>query len=704
MRLSVGAIGVSAVIVQLTLMREMVGAFAGNELVLGIVLGNWLLATGVGSALGRWARRAGDPIRLFATGQVLVALLPVVLLCAVRVGRDHVFVRGASVGVSATATASLAVLMPYCLVSGVLLALASAILSAQHGAHGVKQVYIADAVGSVLGAVTFTYLLVPLLDHFQTLYVTGTVVLACACVTGLSLKRRPLAAVLGILVLAVLGFWTDLDGLTTRLQYPGQEIVFRGNSPYGRLVVSRSERQLTFHQNGAPVVSSGSTERAEETVHYAMAQRPGASRILLVSGGISGSAKEILKYPGVSELTYVELDPLLIETARRLLPGTLDDARIRVERVDARLFVRLTNRRFDVVIVDAPEPSTIQANRFYTAEFFGSVAHILRSDGVLGFRLGEYANYIGPELARVISSASSTVARHFGNTLLVPGNRICFLASNGPLHSDIAARLEQHRIPTRFVNPHYLDAMLTPDRFADLKRAVAEKAAANRDLDPVLLNYSLRNWMSQFGVRFGLLEGVLVLLLVAYLAQLRATPAVVFVSGLAGSALEVVLLLGVQVLFGSVYHHVGSIVMLFMAGLAAGAWIAGRSLESAGRRALASLAVILAAVGALLPPILAYMGSALASPQMMLLFGLVLALVTLAVGVVVGAIFPIASRLELVHDAAAPSRLYTADFVGASLGALFAATLLIPLLGAAGTCLVIAIPCLAAALRIMLAR
>src|ERR1039458_8016330 len=46
---------------------------------------------------------------------------------------------------------------------------------------------------------------------------------------------------------------------------------------------------------------------------------------------------------------------------------------------------------------------------------------------------------------------------------------------------------------------------------------------------------------------------------------------VLFASGFAGSALEVVLLLAFQVLCGSVYHQVGVIVTVFMGGLAVGA-------------------------------------------------------------------------------------------------------------------------------------
>ena len=54
--LSVGALGVSCVMTQLALMRELLGAFSGNELVLGVVLGNWLLLMGIGAWLGRTCR------------------------------------------------------------------------------------------------------------------------------------------------------------------------------------------------------------------------------------------------------------------------------------------------------------------------------------------------------------------------------------------------------------------------------------------------------------------------------------------------------------------------------------------------------------------------------------------------------------------------------------------------------------------------
>ena len=59
---AVFAIGVSSITVQLALMREMLGAFAGNELFMGVVLGNWLLLMGLGTWLARWVEpRASSP-------------------------------------------------------------------------------------------------------------------------------------------------------------------------------------------------------------------------------------------------------------------------------------------------------------------------------------------------------------------------------------------------------------------------------------------------------------------------------------------------------------------------------------------------------------------------------------------------------------------------------------------------------------------
>jgi spermidine synthase len=48
--------------------------------------------------------------------------------------------------------------------------------------------------------------------------------------------------------------------------------------------------------------------------------------------------------------------------------------------------------------------------------------------------------------------------------------------------------------------------------------------------------------------------------------------------------------------------------------------------------------------------------------------------------------FPVACRISSAEPGVTASRLYTADFVGACVGALLTSTLLVPLVGVAGTC------------------
>jgi predicted membrane-bound spermidine synthase len=430
-----------------------------------------------------------------------------------------------------------------------------------------------------------------------------------------------------------------------------------------------------------------------------------------------------------------------------------------------------------VAIIDVPSPATAQLNRFYTAEFLAGLKRVLAKDGVVGVSLGQYENYVSPELARMLSSASLSVKQSFHNVLVIPGGRVFFLVSDGPLYPDIAARIEQRHLKTKLVNRHYLDGMLTPDRLADLANATVQPAAMNRDFSPILYYYHLRHWMSQFNVQFGVIQVGLLVLLGFYLIRLRGSAFVLFASGFAASALEVVLLLAFQVLCGSVYHQVGVIVTVFMAGLALGAFVANRlpagaglvrsvlqlfglrstgsgrespfpltparSLRErektgqrsgeteasgtaerrsvvhplpkgvgrgegegdAGNRAtqdscnnlgsvrpgsLPALALAIACYAVVLPFVLPLVSRLGGTASSLALVKVLIAALTLVLAMLVGMQFPLANRLEFDGTVAGASRLYTADFVGAFLGALLACTLLIPLIGVVGVCLLTA--------------
>jgi predicted membrane-bound spermidine synthase len=89
---------------------------------------------------------------------------------------------------------------------------------------------------------------------------------------------------------------------------------------------------------------------------------------------VNGSLAQALEHSSIRRVDYVELDPTVLQLARRYFPEEWPrleaDPRVHVHNMDGRLYIKTTAQKFDVIIVNLPDPQTAQLNRFYTAEFF----------------------------------------------------------------------------------------------------------------------------------------------------------------------------------------------------------------------------------------------------------------------------------------------------------------------------------------------
>ena len=164
----------------------------------------------------------------------------------------------------------------------------------------------------------------------------------------------------------------------------------------------------------------------------------------------------------------------------------------------------------------------------------------------------------------------------------------------------------------------------------------------------------------------------------------------IFTTGLAASAVEVVLLVAFQILYGCVYHRVGLIVTMFMLGLGIGSLTMNRILPRRSRRDLAGLEFAVAGYALGLPVVLiglARFGSLAATS---LVSQWAIPALALGLAVLVGLEFPLAGKADFHTVSSTAARLYTADYLGAALGALLVSTLLIPVLGVVTVCLLVA--------------
>ena len=258
-----------------------------------------------------------------------------------------------------------------------------------------------------------------------------------------------------------------------------------------------------------------------------------------------------------------------------------------------------------------------------------------------------------------------------------------------------------------------LDPFRRQDRTDELNQV--GDVRLNRDFSPTCYYYAQALWASWWrGAPAAILRAaqrlqpwmavvavLLVALLMAVSARLSSQPArvvvpyAVFVAGAGGMALEVVLLLGLQSLYGYVYSVVGYVVGMLMLGLAVGAWFAQRRVTPGNAWVGLLWALFGLAVAAKVSDtgLTCLQRVAEAGPLAGAITIAVISVLMALTGLAVGAAFP--AGLALVADPERGIRrataLYAADLIGASGGAIIAGLLLIPLFGVGMTCALVAL-------------
>ena len=659
--LSITALGISSIVIQLALMREFLNVFLGNELVFGMILANWLLLTGAGSYLGRHAGHVSRKIELLIVSQLLVAFLPFVSIFLVRALRFWVLLPGEIADLGFVFISSLLILLPYCLISGAMLTLACSVFPGKRSAEQIGKVYFIDNIGDILGGLLFSFILVFFLNSFQMALVVMIVNLIPASLLSGFVNKK----ILSLSILSLLVFYTtvflafDLDRFTTSLMFPGQRILEYRDSPYGRLVVTMTGSQINFFENGLPLFSTGDTIAREETVHYAMIQHPHPKSVLLISGGVSGTLSEILKY-NPETVDYVELDPAIIRLGKEyyLVPN----GKVRVFNLDGRLFIKNTPRKYDVVIIDLPDPSTAQINRFYTSEFFSELKEALNPGGVVSLGVSSSINYMNPQTKRLNAVVYNTLKRHFFRVIVIPGDENFYIASDSPLTYNIAGKLKERGIHTDYIE-NYLPGKLTRGRVNYVVTSIEEQPRdINLDFVPLAYYYYSLFWMSEFQASPALVLAVAaaaVALAVLALRRISPVPFAVATSGFAAAGLEVVLLITFQILYGYVYSSIGVIVTSFMFGLAVGAYFMNRKLSRMKRRDMTKILLLISLYSVALPMILVYLSSVPDPAVIFLVSHVLFPVLAVLIAVLIGMEFPLASKLHLALPRRKSCLLYT---------------------------------------------
>lgn len=726
-------IGFISITGQIVLLRELLVVFHGNEVSTAVVLTAWLVWTSAGSFVsGRTADTLVRKRAVFAMVQAAVALLLPLSILAARLSRVFWAIPvGETIGFHGMMVVSFTVSAPFCFLSGFLFALGCSLHAEGSPVRerSTAQVYLLEVVGSGLGGLLFALLFMHLFNHPQTAFF-GSLVLAHSAARLFLEEAHGRKARVGGLVagLALVALCLPLllqgdrwEQVSRQWTWLGHDLVGTVDTPYGNLSAATTRKEISFFENGLWMFTYPDAQSAEEAVHYALLAHPEPKEILLVGGGLSGTLIQVLKHPSVAGIDYVELDPGLVSFAREHLPdsavGVLKNPRVRLIHADGRRYVQTAAALYDVVIIDLPDPTTIQLNRFYTREFFAETRRILRHDGLLAVGLSSSADIVGPTLAQTLASLYRTLEAVYPHVNVVPGSTARFFASAdpgvpAPDPVRLSGRIAQRGLQTTYVREHTLFSHLSPGRVAYLGAVLdaVQDPRVNTDLHPSSYYYDLIHWSATYARGFHqvflfldrltapqaawALVGLSALFWAAGMRRLehsRRKSALIYgclVMGFSELALTFLLILVFQVFCGSLYHQLALLITLFMAGLAAGtAWIL-RGFDGI-RRPWILLGTIQAAMAlcslGLLGTTYFLQGLDLHVPY---LLETVVFAEAFVCGFVGGMHFSLSGKLYTLHvreAGKAGSMIYGVDLAGSAAGSLTVALVLFPLFGISGT-------------------
>lgn len=261
----------------------------------------------------------------------------------------------------------------------------------------VSNVFTFDYAGALAASFLFPVFFVPQMGLVQTSFLFGLINVAVAL---LALKhfwkilRQPKSLlVFGALsfLLLSLGLYNSsqlVTSLENRLYH--QDIIYSHQSPYQRIVITRSDRDIKLFLNGSIQFSSNDEYRYHEAlVHPAMLATSSRGKVLVLGGGDGLAVREILKYSDVQQVTLVDLDPTITDLFRsnplltKLNQHSLSDPRVSVINMDAWKYLEETPAVFDVVVIDLPDPHHLSLSRLYSTTFYKLLFSRLAPMGVV---------------------------------------------------------------------------------------------------------------------------------------------------------------------------------------------------------------------------------------------------------------------------------------------------------------------------------
>lgn len=364
-------------------------------------------------------------------------------------------------------------------------------------------IFTFDYIGGLIGSIAFPILLFPKLGFITTAFLVGSINIITAVIIVFKynkfIENNKITKIISIIILTIMLAFLFTGSMLTEKIEKGlyrDDVILSQQTPYQKIVMTKHKDDLRLFLDGNLQFSSIDEYRYHEAlVHIPMTYAKKHDRVLILGGGDGLAARELLKYEDVKEIVLVDIDKDMTDLCTtdkqiaKLNNNSLKNEKVQVINEDGYMFVQENKNKFDVIIIDFPDPNNESLNKLYTNVFYNYIKANLNEDGVMVCQSTSpyYAKKSFWCINKTIKSQFETVIPYH---LQVPtfGEWGFNLAFNG---ENERAKLQ---VETQYLNEDNIDSMFNfgKDEMLDIN-SIEE----NDMFKPTLITYyneEVQNW------------------------------------------------------------------------------------------------------------------------------------------------------------------------------------------------------------------
>ncbi|MCX7705285.1 MAG: hypothetical protein N2115_03375 [bacterium] len=703
--------GFSALCTQVLFLREIFIVLCGSELYFGIFFAIWLLAGAIGSFVARSIRK--NLISIFFILTVLEGLCLFAGLVFIRSYQSFFnLFPGQMLSILQSILLMWLTAGVFTFLQGIRFVVGANLSQKITGKEvGPGFFYGWEAAGALSGGIIFAFVIQKYTNPFETAAIIAIINLISFLPLLFTIKKKNLSLILAWFIFLFIlvsfffvpgrGIYSKINDITLIKQWHLKNPpLYYVNTHYGNITVFKTDDQLSFIVDGRLLftVPYPDKEWIENIVHFPLLYSEKTDNILLIGAGIKGTIPEILKYD-IENIDCVEINPELVDVIKKFSPSYFPgygNNKINIVKDDALGFLRKTDRKWDVVIVDAGIPFSLKTSRFYTEEFFNLIKQHLEQNGIFYIGIEGYPEYMSAPLADVHRVLYSTLKTVFPSIQVIPGYLTGYCATtreNIPelAYSLLSKRKKEKNIQTTVLTEFYFKDKLEEEKKEHFVKMITTiNGVKNTGNRPFIVIPALKYWIflstgeiknirrTFLWITFILCFAILSLFFTPTRGENRKTKILEFTllsTGFLSITLELILLFLFQLHHGSLYFNISILTAFFMGGITAGSVIVARIAEKYWIRLLFIWQVTQIFIILILP----ILTSTMAVPKTFFYLFMIMA------GLLVGWEFALVNKIYLSLKektfSDAISRFYAVDLCGATAGSLLTPIFFVPLLG-----------------------